>query len=342
MAFPWIFESNFETGDNSEWDSETDTGSQLDIAHYSELARFPWPTAVPFEGAYCMRVALSSTVDAFLLEGSIDISLSGNRFVAFDMWLSPDFTGTANDTINILELQSTGPAVEVAFGLRVVAATNVVNLGIGETAPTSFSSLALDRSVWYTIELDVTLDSGGTDGTIDLYVSKTGEPYATSVAATQVGSLAQAAVIQGVLGVQDQLATTTGTILFDNFKFDDARIYPKKRRYDDTVLLTKSGHAFVGRGTVDNVTLMSGAGTDCVLAVYDSDTGDTNDATSMVLELKNTAVNEVVDPAGTPVNVVQGAFVQLSGTNPRALVKMCNVQNYSDANVRSHGLRRKV
>ena len=35
MAFPWIFHSNFESGNNSEWDSETDTGAQLDFPHYS-------------------------------------------------------------------------------------------------------------------------------------------------------------------------------------------------------------------------------------------------------------------------------------------------------------------
>lgn len=344
MAFPFLFEANFEAGTNAEWDSETDTGSQLDFPHYSELARYPWPTAVPFEGAYCMRAVLSGgTADAFVLEGDIDIAASTRRHVAFDMWISPTFTGTADDTINIFEAQSAGPVVEATFGLRVVAATDVINLGIGETAPTSFSSQAFERGVWHTIELDITLDSGaGNDGTIDLYVTRHGSPAATAVYATQVTGLDQAAVIQGVLGVQDHLATTTGVILFDNFKFDDGRIYPKTRRYDDSVLLTKSGHAFVGPGCIENVTLMSGAATDNVVTVYDTDTGDTNDATSIVCELKNTANNELVDPAGMPVHVTRGCYVSMSGTNPRALVKMSKVNCYTDANTRSYGLRRKV
>jgi hypothetical protein len=87
---------------------------------------------------------------------------------------------------------------------------------------------------------------------------------------------------------------------------------------------------------------MSGAATDNVCSVYDTDVADTNDATSLVLELKNTANSELVDPAGTPVDVVRGCYVVLTGTNPRALVKMCGVQAYTDANTRSLGLNRKV
>jgi hypothetical protein len=344
VAFPFLLESNFESGSNAEWTSETDTVSQLDFPHYSELARYPWKTCVPFQGAYCARVVLSGgTADAFVSSTSTTIALDTLRWVRFNIWFSPTFTATADDTFAICELQSSGAVVEVSFGARVVAATNVINFGIGETAPTTFSPIAVDRGVWYTIELKVDLDAGGgNDGTIDLFVTRFGEPAASAVAATQVATLDQAAITNTVLGVQDQLATTTGVYLLDHFVFDDARIYPQIRRYDDTVLLTKSGHAFVGRGTIDNITLMSGAATDNVCSVYDTDVADTNDATSLVLELKNTANSELVDPAGTPVDVVRGCYVSLTGTNPRALVKMCGVQAYTDANTRSLGLNRKV
>ena len=345
MAFPFIYENSFENSVTPFGaDSETDTESQLDVAHYSELARYPWPRCAPFSGAYALRAVLSGgTADAFVLEGDVDIAVNVGRYAAFNIWISPTFTGTANDTVNIFEAQSTGPAVEATFGLRIVATTNVINFGIGETAPTSWGAAAIERGVWYTVELFIDLDNPAAgDGTIDLYVTKHGEPASTSVFAAQVGSLVQAAVIQGVLGVQDHLATTTGVILFDNFKFDDARIYPQTRRYDDTYLLTQSSHAFVGPGVVDNITLMSGAGTDCVVSLYDTDTADTNDPTTLHAELKNTANNELVDPAGMPVDIVRGCYVTMSGTNPRALVKVCRQKCYSDALVRDHGMRRKV
>lgn len=332
MAFPFTFESNFETGDSSEWDSETDTASQLDFPSYKDLARLPHRTAAPYSGAYCMRVVLDGdTADAFVLEGDLNIAADGNEFIKFDMWISPDFDATADDTINIFEAQSTGPVVEATFGMRYVAATDVINFGIGETAPTSWGSLAIERGVWYTIELDITLDDGGSnDGTIDLYVTKEGDKPG-AVHASQVASLDQAAVIQGVLGVQGQLATTTGTILFDNFVSDDARVFPRVNRWHEEVLLTKSAHAFVGPGVIQNITLLAGAGTDCVLSVFDTDEANVDDANNIVVELKNTANSETVDPAGVPVQIHKGAYVQLAGTNPRAMVQMKRVDAFGTA-----------
>lgn len=340
MAFPFVFEDDFETGDTSIW-AETDTANQLDVAHYSELARFPWSRAVPFSGAYVLRATLSGgTADAFVLEADMNITATATSYCKFEMYISPTFDATVNDTINIFEWQETGNAAEVTFGMRYVAATDVINFGIGETAPTSWSALEIEKNVWYTIELKSVNDPGSNDGTIDLYITKSGDPAQEAVSAAQVTGLDQAAVTHGVLGIQGHLATTTGVILFNSMTQDDARIYPKTRRYDDTHLLTKSGHVFVGRGTVDNITMLSGAGTDCVAKIFDTDTSDTNDATNAVLELTNTVNLETVDPAGVPVDLIRGCYVQLAGTTPRAILKICgNVAN-SDATVRNQGMRR--
>jgi len=343
VAFPWIFEDNFESGDNSGWDSETDTVSQLDFPHYSTLAGLPWSTAAPYSGAYCMRATLAGgTATAYVQEGDVNISAAAQSFIQFNIWFSPNFTGTADDTVEVLNLQNGSNVDEVVFGFRIVAATNVINLGIGETAPTSFSSQEIERGIWYTVELDITLDAGGgNDGTVDIYVTKEDELADTAVAATQVSSLDQAAVTHARLGITGHLATTTGTILFDNFVQDDARVYPPVRRYDNATLLTKSGHVFIGRGTIDNVSLLSGSGTGNVLTVYDTDTADVNDASNIVVELKNTASDELVDPAGTPMTIINGAYISLSGTNPRALVKTCNVHAMSTANVRNIGVNKR-
>ncbi len=340
MAFAFIVDRNFEEGPtptDGGWDSETDTANQLDIVSYKTLATLPWSTCSPYRGAYCLRATLSGgTADAYLVEGDINIAANTTNYFRFYVWFSPNFTGTADDTCNIFEgLAST--TVEFAFGFRIVALTDVINFGIGEVAPTSFTGEAIERGVWYCVELTVDIDNAGAnDGTIDLYLTREGSPTATTVAATQVSSLDQGAVTTGSLGIQNHLSTTTGTILIDEFIQDDARIYPISRRFDDTMVMTKSGHAFVGKGTVDNITLLSGAGTDNVLNVYDTDSGNTDDFTNSVVELKNTANNETVDPAGMPVNIVRGAYVSLSGTNPRAVVKMKN-QNMSSATIRNAG-----
>lgn len=340
MSFPFIFEAVFEDGDNSEWDSETDTASQLDFPSYKDLARLPYRSAAPSSGASCMRAVLSGgTADAFVTEGDLNIALPGTAFFKFDVWFSDDFTGTADDTFHLFETQGAANAIQQVLGARVVAATDVINLGIGNVAPTSFGAIDIERGAWYTVELDITNNAGA--GTIDLFVTKRGDKASTTVHATQVATLTNIAVTHGVLGIQNHLATTTGTILYDNFVMDDTRLFPKAIANPEVILLTKSGHLFVGAGEIDNASLLSGAGTDCVLELFDTDEADTNDAGNIHIELKNTANNEIVDPAGTPVTIRRGAYIRLSGTNPRALVKVKHVDSFGTlAAVRRIGGRR--
>lgn len=346
MAFPWIFEANFERGDNSDWDSETDTAAQLDFPHYSELARFPWPTATPYSGAYCMRVALTGgTADAFVLEGDINIAANATRYIKFDMWLSPDFTGTADDTINLFELQDTNNVIEGTFGLRYVNSTNVINFGIGEVTPTSFTTNDMPLGVWYTIEIMALNDPGANDGTLDLFITRAGDPAQTTVSVTQVASLDQGAVTHGVLGVQLHLATTTGTILYDNFIMDDARVFPLPR-FSKTPILTQSGHAFIGPGHVSGGQLLT-TGASNVMRLWDTDVADIVSTQNFVAEMDLDSGNFTAVTG--PLKFERGCYVELSGTDPRGQVYfnqnspepgVLGPRYHSDAGVRRWGMAR--
>lgn len=333
MAFPWIFESNFEQGSNAEWDTETDTGSKLDFPHYSTLAMIPGAPA-PYRGAYCTRINLESgdTNDHTLTEGDIDIADQGTAFFRWYMFVSSDFTASADDTFNIFELQQAGGTVEQSVGMRMTAASNLLEIGVGDgTAPTSF--VTFPRGKWVNVELQAKVSTTAA-GTMTLFLDET-----QVIALT--GLTQAAAVGQGVLGTQDQLSTTTGKIYLDQFVMDDTRIYGIPIRYPSNLLMTKTGHAFVGQGCIENVSLLSGAGTDCVLQIYDTDVNNTNHVGRMKLELKNTANNELVDPAGVPVLVQRGCYVVITGTNPRAMVNIGSAQGYwSDGRIKQHGAKR--
>jgi hypothetical protein len=134
--------------------------------------------------------------------------------------------------------------------------------------------------------------------------------------------------------------TTAGNVLFDEIVADDAQVYPQDRRFPPQMIMTKDGHAFVGPGMIENVTLLSGSGTDCVLQVFDTDVGNTNDQTDVVVELKNTAANETVDPAAMPAKIIRGAYIKLSGTTPRALVKIKPTRWGGDGAIRTYGMKR--
>lgn len=339
MAFPYVHESNFEQGTNAEWDSESDTGSLLDFPHVSTLAAQSatgiGSNAIPFRGAYCMRIRLGDTNDHTLTEGDHNISANAAAYVRFYMLLGNDFAFTADDVFNIYEAQASS-TVEAAIGLRVTATTGAIEIGVGETAPTVFGGPNLIRNKWYAIEALIDVDNAGSnDGAVTLYVD--GQQYAT------VGSLDQGAITDGVFGTQNTLASTTGTMLFDQFVFDDTRIYPIVDRYPMHFEMTKSGHVFVGPGIIDNISLQAGAGTDNVLTIYDTNRGNTNDALKVGVELKNVTNSDIVDPAGMPVKVTRGAYVSLTGTNPRAMVNIHYAAAYgSSGAVRAVATRLKT
>jgi len=331
MAFPWILESNFELGTNAEWTSSSDTGSKMDFPHFSTLSRYAGLPA-PFRGAYVCRVQMGDTNDHTLISTSMTIADTATAYTRFYFYLGKDVVATADDTMNIFELQGTANAVENAIGLRFTASSGLIEIGVGKTAPTVFGpGLTLGR--WYCVELTSVIQTGGT-GTGTLFID------GTQVA--QVTTLTNTAVLRGVLGTQDTLSTTTGTVLYDQFIFDDARIYAISQRWSLSPLLTKSCHVFVGPGRINAARLMAGAATDCVLSIFDTDNGVVLDASKCVLELKNTANSQMVASVNdSPIIVQRGCYVQLSGTNPRAHLDIKPMGAFGgDGSIRTYGSKR--
>lgn len=322
MAFPYVFHSNFESGDNSEWDSESDTDGILDFPHYSELARFRDSNSTPFSGAYCARIVpAGGTADATLTEGDINITDTTTNYFSFPVWFGSDFDATANDTFALLELQGAASAVTVSIGARYVASTDVINIGCGAAAsaaaPTAFASWGLARNTWYTVEATVVIQTGGT-GSVNVFITKEGDAAQTT-ADCSVSTVTNIAVTDGVFGLQDHLATTTGTILLGGLIQDDARIYPDKR-FSHNPEVRKSGHVFVGPGSIDSAALLTTGGSN-VMQLYDTDTADTNQYAPKV-ELdqdRNTSF-------GGPMYFEKGCYVSLSGTNPRGSVNFWGIE----------------
>lgn len=337
MAFPFLSEENFETGSYSHFDSEVDTESRLDFPHYAALAKIPG-VPMPFRGAYCMRVALAndgSPADAYLQEtGSWDTAADGTIYFRFCFYLSSDTVMANGDEFSIFQLWSSTNTVEGGAYINYTTA-NGFRLGIGETSASSFLSLQTNK--WHQLELFFTVDDGGSnDGSIDAWLNGT--------SFTQVASLDQGAITSGVIGVLSQdTGTTDGFVYFDQIVADDARIYPISDRWSEEVVLTQSSHLSLGPSTVDNVTLISGAGTDCIVSVYDTDIGATNDYSNRKIHLENTASGELVDPAGTPAKCTRGVYVSMSGTNPHAIVKLgCTTGWGSEGSIRTYGKKRKA
>lgn len=335
MGFPYIFEDDFESGSNAGWSSETDTGSQLDFPSYRTLARTANRNAAPYRGAHCMRIVHGAvTTEAFVTENSVDMALDAVRYIRFYIKICADFLPTATDTFPVFELQGAANAIQLSIGILYTESTDSFFFGIGEVAPTSFTS-KIDRDVWYCIEAEVSLDAGGgNDGAATLFVTAEGSPTSATGSATALSGLDQIAVTHAVLGTADTLSTTVGTLLFDEFAFDSARLH-NLRRWDTSRRMTKSGHAVVGTGKV-SASLASGGAADNVLRIYDTDTADTN--APLLYEISNVASGETVE-SGRDIYVTKGAYIELSGTNPQAFVEIQQASVYgSTAAYRNYGL----
>ena len=337
MSFPFIFESNFEGGTVGEWDSETDVELALNIRHYSHLARYDvsqiGPIA-PWRGAYVAEWDLAGDTAAHvLIEGDIDIADTATRYSRFYLMVGRDLLATADDTFNIYEVQGTADAVENAVGLRITATTDVVEIGVGNVAPTVFAPSPLVKGRWYAIELVSNIQSGGTG---------TGTLFVDGVQVAQVTTLTNTAVLRGVLGTQNTLSTTTGHLFMDAFVFDDTQIGPMFDRFPETQWITKSTHVCLGNSELLNVTLLPGTGTNSVLKIYDTDVASTAGEGNIVAHLFNLTANEPpIDLADVPVCVKRGAYVELAGTAPRAIVHIGRSQGYYSAGrIRQHGAKR--
>lgn len=159
-------------------------------------------------------------------------------------------------------------------------------------------------------------------------------------------SLTNAAAIgRGVLGTQDTLSTTTGTILLDDFTMDDARLFPYKERFPQVVQITKSTHVFIGPGSVNSAAILS-ANSDDQINVWDTDTANINDGQGFKMELDY----DVSIAFAGPLSFQRGCYVQLIGSsNPRGEVITTSQSNqkgvvgpiyYSQNGLRWWGLNR--
>jgi len=328
MAFPYTTMASFEDGTLGHFDAETDTGSKLDFPHYTELARHPGLPA-PYRGAYCMRVDLApSTNQAIVQEtGAWDLTAGTDEiYLRLKLWISKDLTMATTDEFAILQFWSSTNTLEAGVFVNYTTA-NGYRLGLGATSGSSWKSLTLGE--WHDIEVYFN-PAGGAAGTLDGWLDNS--------AFTQVGSLTNANITSGVVGVDLQDAgTTKGRVLFDAIvgHKNGARIGRGGKRFEKQALIEGTRHLFVGHGIIDNVSLLSGGAADNILRIWDTDRADTTNA-SMKLELRNLNADETpVDPAGVPVEVTHGCYVELTGTNPRAIANIYRASGYySDAAIR--------
>src|SRR3990167_1649169 len=332
MAFPYIASSSFDTGNNSEWDSESDTGSLLDFPHYTTLAAIQDAPA-PYRGAYCMRITPGDTNDHTLTEGDMNIADGSTAWVRFAMYISKDFAATANDIFNIFEWQSAGATVEAVISLQITATTDLVEIAAADGTEASTGWTYLSKGVWHVIEAMLTVSTGSA-GVLDLYVD--GERVQNLASQDHAG-----AITDGIFGTQGTLSTTNaGYLLFDEFAFDDTRL-ALTQRFHTHRLITRSSFLFMGPGKILNVKIVDGGGGDVIVQLYDTDVYNAS-LTPIWTDRTNTA-NTNVDAADVPIEFNRGCLALLSGTLTGAILNIGRAVGWgSDGAIRTYAVNRKA
>ncbi len=327
MGYPWIFEANHESGDNSEWDAEIDSESVLDFPHYSELARHGM---APYRGAYCVRITLGDTAAHTLRGDAMNIAEDATAFFNYKLYLGKDLKFTADDDILLVLFEETEDTTTGAtLFLRMIASTDVISLALGENETINTTTLAeIKRGQWYDVEVKMKADTQGA-GTLDLYLNK-GINSRISIT-----SVTAAPIVDVLVGVQGGLTTTTGTILFDDVRFDTAQIYGDLERYRPTnVHVTAvADHPLIGPGSF--AVAITGTSTNAVLSLYDSD-GVPNRLEPFA-KIRNLTANEMV-PGHDIFDVNHGVYATLTGTAAEAFFSIEKGGLHSDGAIINRGL----
>lgn len=327
-TLPLSGEVTFEDGTLGAFDSETDTDGRLNVRHYSDLARFTYPDFIPWRGAFCAHIDLSVAGgnDAYYTELSfLDTAASGTIAVRFYFYATA-LTMAASDRFNIFAIESVAGTNEASVSVLNNAGTiQLVFAETGAIAVGAATRLAdLIQSQWHCIELVCVLDSGvGNDGTITAYLD--GQQVLTAITA-----LDQGAIVSGRLGVVGlDAGTTRGHLLFDQFAADTARIGPLARRFDQTRVLTQSGHAVLGPASILEADILLSSANDETMAMYDTDNASILDISKRV----------AVFNSENPIYVEKGLYCVLGGTSPVAFIKVQDCRDMNASQIVALGLK---
>lgn len=321
MAFPFSAEENFESGTLGIFTEVADTLGKLSVIGPQDAHQIP-----PYLGGYVLEVDLNrGNADASASIGApINFANGITKYARLMVWLSEELKlPNAGDSMRLFMLESGSFLEEASIGL---VRGNKGELLLGILSPDMpggadwVRGVEVSRNMW--LPLEIAMISGATN-TSKLQVMCMG----SQVEAT---AMTWATLTRGRIGTITQSLDIRGKIWFDHFVVDDTSrvVAPQPlnpRALDgETILITKSGYAFVGPGEVDCLTLIASS-TNNEVSLYDTD--KLPFAHHDLRMGAKAAVAEAVETKGKKI-FKKGCYVSLAGTNPQAIVQLGAVTEF--------------
>ena len=334
MAFPYILSTGFEAGVHG---FTSISGTLIDVAHYTELAR---QGMAPWRGAYALRVRLNGgTTSQYIQEDTAFDDWDPTpltRWVRKYFYLGKDFVMADTDKFSLFEAESTAnTTTEIAYGIRRNGGNiefwwNETHDALAEsTIVLGTTTTALGK--WFCAEIKGVLHASA--GTIDGYIN--------DAAGTQITGLAQGAIVDVRVGVIRPDAGTSGTVLIDDFIYDDTtQIFKDTLQYRQPNVFVKylNDHPLIGRGKF--AVAFTDTADDATLTLYDSDGAPSNLEPIAVLST-TTSGGEFV-PGHDIFEVTRGLWTVMSAITGRAFVSIEKGGLYADGAIVAMGRQQKA
>lgn len=309
-TFPYDFESNFELGSTSEWTSVV--GTQVSVKSYKELStQRVW--GIPYRGAFALHAEFGVDTDSYVRSTDVTVASATTEDDKVMLYIGKDVEAATTTEVAIIEHL---PAV-AAVGIRIEAGGDILfGIRSGSAALTT-SPIPLERGKYYTVELEIDTTNAGT---CTARIEESGI-VVTTTNTEATGATTEAKL--GIIGISaGSLADVSGTITLDSYIHAEERIYGDDSRFPSRQQITKTAHAFIGPGTLDDIQLISGCGTDNVMSVYDTEESDITNA-NLIARVSNSETYQSVQYNGLkPIKVHKGAYIVLEGCNPRAIISI--------------------
>jgi len=263
----------------------------------------------------------------------MNITEDSTAFFNYKLYLGKDLKFTADDDILLVLFEEVEDTTTGAtLFLRMVESTGVISLALGENETINTTTLVeIKRGRWYDVEVKMKADTQGA-GTLDLYLNK------GTTSLISITSVTALPIVDVLVGVQGGLTTTTGTILFDDVRFDELQIYGDLERYRPRNVRSTAAadHPIIGPGSF--AAMVTGTGDDATLTLYDSD-GVPNrlEPFAKINQANASTTNETV-PGHDIFQVSHGLYITLAGTNAEAFFSIEKGGLHSDGAIINRGL----
>src|SRR5688572_17439154 len=319
MALPLEFHETFEAGTKGNFDSESDASNRLDFPHQMDIGG----NMMPWRGAYLCRVNLGkSNTDAYLEEG-VNWTDDTIRWGRFKLFVGEDVQfGNPLDHVVILQFYSSTSTRESRL---VLARMEPIGIALvveteGESWNANNAHFKAPIGEWFTVELEKRVGtSAGYLGAVLPGVCRITSDRAA------IGT-----VTKYRLGAIDQDGDIQGTIYFDDFMVDEDRLWDDPSAHNGalsggSLFFLQSGFAFLGEGVIDHVTVIDAGSNDVRVRIYDTYEPTALPAGSLRYDMRAPGASRTEQSSSNPVPFKRGAYVQLSGTNPQAIVRLGKV-----------------